>query len=92
VLAANIVGMLVQSLPAKLGLATGSSLAELCRDRFPRPVTVGPWLQAEAVATATDLAEVLGGAVALYLLFGLSLPIGAALTATIAVALTAVQS
>jgi manganese transport protein len=88
VVAASIIGVLIQSLSAKLGLATGLSLPELCRDRFPRPVTVGLWLQAEAVAMATDLAEVLGGAIALYLLFDLPLPAGAALTAVIAVAIT----
>ncbi len=90
--AASAMGMLIQSLSAKLGLATGRSLPELCRDRFPRPVTVGMWAQAEVVAMATDLAEVLGGAVALSLLFGLALPVGAALTALLAVGLTVVQT
>lgn len=92
VVAANLIGVLVQSLSAKLGLATGHDLAELCRDRLPRPVTIGLWLQAEAVAMATDLAEVLGGALGLQLLLGMSLPLGAAVTAIVAVGLTAVQS
>jgi manganese transport protein len=92
VVTASIIGVLIQSLSAKLGLATGRSLPELCRDRFPRPVTLGLWLQAEAVAMATDLAEVLGGAIALHLLFGLPLPVGAGVTAVIAIGLTMVQS
>ncbi|WP_205862812.1 Nramp family divalent metal transporter [Planosporangium thailandense] len=88
VAAASMIGVLIQWLSAKLGLATGRSLPELCRERFPRPVTLGLWLQAEAVAMATDLAEVLGGAVALRLLFGLPLPVGAGVTAMVAVAVT----
>jgi manganese transport protein len=71
--AANLIGMLVQSLSAKLGIATGQNLAEVCRDRFPRPLTVGLWLQAEVIAMATDLAELVGAALGLHLLFGLSL-------------------
>jgi manganese transport protein len=65
--------MLVQSLSAKLGIATGSSLPEICRDRLPFPVVIGLWLQAEAVAMATDLAEFIGAALGLHLVFGLSL-------------------
>ncbi len=63
--------MLIQSLSGKLGLATGRNLPELCREHFPRPVTRGLWVQAELVAMATDLAEIIGGAIALNLLFGL---------------------
>ncbi|MFG1652437.1 Nramp family divalent metal transporter [Micromonospora sp. NPDC049275] len=70
VVVANLMAMLVQTLTAKLGLATGRSLPELCRERLPRPVNRLMWVQAELVAMATDLAEVIGGAVALYLLFG----------------------
>ncbi|MGC9665416.1 Nramp family divalent metal transporter [Planosporangium sp. 12N6] len=92
VVAASLIGVLVQSLSAKLGLATGRSLPQLCRDRFPRPVTLGLWLQAEAVAMATDLAEVLGGAIALHLLLGLPLPAGAGVTAVVAVGLTMVHA
>lgn len=92
VVAANLLAVLIQSLSAKLGLATGLGLAQLCRDRLPRAVSVPLWLQAEAVAMATDLAEVLGGAVALALLFGLPLPVGGAVTGAVAVAVTAVQA
>ena len=72
----NLMAMLIQYLSAKAGIATGRSLPELCRDNFSPPVTRGLWLQAELVAIATDLAEVLGGAVALRLLFGLPLLVG----------------
>ena len=92
IVAANLMAMLIQSLTAKLGLATGRDLATLCRERLPRPVTRGLWLQAEAVAMATDLAEIVGGAVALNLLFGVPLPIGGVLTAVVAFGLLATQS
>jgi manganese transport protein len=92
IVAANLMAMLIQSLTAKLGLATGRDLATLCRERLPRPVTRGLWLQAEAVAIATDLAEVVGGAVALHLLFGVPLPVGGAITAAVAFGLLAAQS
>jgi len=65
VLAANLMAMGVQALSAKLGIATGRSLPEMCRDRFPRPVVLGLWIQAEAVAMATDLAEFVGAALGL---------------------------
>lgn len=71
VLMANVVAMVLQYLAAKLGLATGRSLPELCRDHYPRPVVWGLWLQAEIVVIMTDLAEFVGGALALNLLFGL---------------------
>jgi manganese transport protein len=73
VLAANLMAMLVQTLSAKLGIATGRNLAETCRDNFSRPVSIALWLQAEAIAMATDLAEVLGAALGLHLLFGMPL-------------------
>jgi manganese transport protein len=73
VLSANLMAMLVQTLSAKLGIATGRNLPETCRDHFPRPVSIGLWLQAEAIAMATDLAEVLGAALGLHLLFGIPL-------------------
>jgi manganese transport protein len=92
IVAANLMAMLIQSLTAKLGLATGRDLATLCRERLPRPVTRGLWLQAEAVAIATDLAEIVGGAVALYLLFGVPLPAGGVITAVVAFVLLAAQS
>ena len=73
ILAANVMAMLVQSMSAKLGIATGRNLPEVCRDRFPRPVSIGLWLQAEAIAMATDLAELIGAALGLHLLCGLPL-------------------
>ncbi|TFV65387.1 divalent metal cation transporter [Blastococcus sp. CT_GayMR20] len=92
IVAANLMAMLIQSLTAKLGMATGRDLATLCRERLPRPVTRALWLQAEAVAIATDLAEIVGGAVALYLLFGVPLPVGGVITAVAAFVLLAAQS
>ncbi len=91
VVAANVMAVLVQALAAKLGLATGLNLAELCRVHYPRRVSVGLWVQAELVAMATDVAEVIGGAIALQLLFGLPLLVGGALTALVAVALLSLQ-
>lgn len=91
VVAANVLAMLVQYLSAKLGLATGASLPELCRARLPRTVVLLLWLQAEAVAIATDLAEVLGGAIALQLLFGVPLIAGAVLTGLVTVGLLTLQ-
>lgn len=73
VLAANLIAMLVQTQSAKLGIATGRNLAELCRDAFPRPASVGLWLQAEVVAMACDVAEVVGAALGINLLFGIPL-------------------
>jgi manganese transport protein len=73
VLSANLMAMLIQTLSAKLGIATGKNLAECCRDHFPKPVSVGLWIQAEGIAMATDLAEVIGAALGLYLLFGIPL-------------------
>ena len=72
VLAANLVAMLVQTQSAKLGIATGENLAELCRRCFPR-ARIGLWLQAELVAMACDIAEVVGAALGLNLLFGIPL-------------------
>jgi manganese transport protein len=92
IVGANLLAMLVQTLSAKLGLATGRNLAELCRDRFPRPVSWGMWVQAEAIAIATDLAEVLGGAIALQLLFGIPLFTGGLITGVVAFGLLALQT
>jgi manganese transport protein len=72
VLAANLIAMLVQTQSAKLGIATGENLAELCRRCFPR-ARIGLWLQAELVAMACDIAEVVGAALGLNLLFGIPL-------------------
>jgi manganese transport protein len=81
VLLANLIAMLFQALSAKLGIATGRNLAELCRDEFPRPVVWGMWGISEIAAMATDLAEFLGGAIGLSLLFHLPLLAGMAITA-----------
>jgi manganese transport protein len=73
VLAANLVAMVVQAQSAKLGIATGKNLAELCRERFSRRTSIGLWLQAEIVAMACDVAEIVGAALGLNLLFGIPL-------------------
>lgn len=73
IIASNLMAMLVQSLSAKLGIATGLNLAEMCRERFPRPVVWGMWVLMEIVAMATDLAEFLGAALGFNLLFGIPL-------------------
>jgi manganese transport protein len=73
VLAANLMAMLVQAMSAKLGIATGMNLPEVCRLRFPRPVSRLLWLQAEVVAMATDLAEFVGAALGLNILFHIPL-------------------
>jgi manganese transport protein len=73
VLAANLIGMVVQTQSAKLGIATGKNLPELCRQEFPRRASFALWIQAELVAMATDVAEVIGAALGLYLLFGIPL-------------------
>lgn len=88
----NLMAMLIQYLSAKAGIATGKSLPELCRDNFGKPVTRGLWVQAELVAIATDLAEVLGGAIALRLLFDLPLLVGGVITAIVAFALLGLQT
>jgi manganese transport protein len=81
VVAANLMAMLLQALSAKLGLATGQNLAELCRARLPRPLTLAMWVAMEIVAMATDLAEFLGAALGFNLLFGTPLWLAALLTA-----------
>jgi manganese transport protein len=73
ILAANLIAMVVQTQSAKLGIATGKNLAELCRESFSRRTSIGLWLQAEVVAMATDIAEVVGAALGLNLLFGIPL-------------------
>ena len=92
IVSANLMAMLVQSLSAKLGLATGMSLPQNCRARYRRPVVLGLWVQAEVVAMATDLAEVMGGAIALHLLFGVDLVTGGIITGAVAFALLALQT
>jgi manganese transport protein len=91
IVGANLIAMLVQTLSAKLGLASGRNLPEMCRDRFPTTVSRLMWVQAELVAIATDLAEVIGGAIALNLLFGIPLFTGGVITGLVAFALLALQ-
>jgi manganese transport protein len=92
ILAANLMAMLIQFLSAKVGIATGLSLPELCRERFPRAVSFGLWVQAELIAMATDLAEFVGAAIALNLLFGMPLLPAGLVTAVVAFALLGLQS
>jgi manganese transport protein len=83
ILFSNLMAMLLQALSAKLGIASGKNLAEQCRENFPRPVVWILWVLMELVAMATDMAEFLGAAVAINLLFGLPLGIAGLLTAVI---------
>jgi manganese transport protein len=92
IVAANLMAMLVQYLSAKTGIATGRNLPELAREHFPRPVTWGLWLQAEAIAIATDLAEFVGAAIALNLLFGVPPFIAGLMTAVVAFAILELQT
>jgi manganese transport protein len=87
VLLANLVAMLFQSLSAKLGIVTGRNLAELCRDRLPKPLVYLMWVVSELAAMATDLAEFLGGAIGLSLLFHMPLLVGMGITAVVTYAL-----
>lgn len=83
VLMANLIAMLFQSLSAKLGIVTGRNLAEMCRDQFSAPVRYAMWVVSEIAAMATDLAEFLGGAIGLALLFQMPLIAGMAVTAIV---------
>ncbi len=91
VLAANVMAMLIQYLSAKLGVATDRNLPELCREHYSRPVAWGLWIQAEAMAMATDIAEFLGAALGLNLLFHVPLFPAGFITAAIAFALLELQ-
>jgi manganese transport protein len=91
-LSANLMAMLIQNLSAKIGLATGCNLPELCREHFPRPVAWGLWVQAELIAMATDLAEFVGAAIALNLLFGVPLFHAGLITAVVAFGILALQT
>jgi manganese transport protein len=91
VVASNLIAMLVQVLSAKLGIASGRNLAELCRERFRPPVVVAMWIIAEVVAMATDLAEFLGAALGFYLLFGIPLWIAGLLTAAATFAILSLE-
>jgi manganese transport protein len=87
VVLANALAMLFQSLSAKLGIVTGRNLAQLCRTRFPAPVVWAMWVISEIAAMATDLAEFLGGAIGLSLLFGLPLLVGMIVTGVVTYAI-----
>src|SRR2546421_11142255 len=73
IIASNLIAMLIQTLSAKLGIATGINLSEMCREQFSRRTSIALWLQAEAIAMATDLAEFLGAALGLKLLLDIAL-------------------
>ncbi|ERG64039.1 hypothetical protein L332_06150 [Agrococcus pavilionensis RW1] len=93
VVSANLVAWLIQYLSAKLGVVTGKSLPQLCGERIgSRTGRIAYWVQAEGVAMATDLAEVIGGAVALWLLFDMPLLVGGIVTGAVSMMLLAVQS
>ena len=91
ILAANLMAMLVQYLSAKIGVATGKDLPELCREQLPRAVSRGLWVQAELVAMATDMAEFIGAAIGLNLLFRTPLLIAGLITAVAAFAILALD-
>ncbi|WP_036668668.1 Nramp family divalent metal transporter [Paenibacillus sp. HW567] len=81
IFASNLMGVLIQSLSAKLGIATGKNLPEVARERFPKGVSIFLWIQSELVIIATDLAEFIGAALGLYLLFGIPMLPAALITA-----------
>jgi manganese transport protein len=83
--------MLIQNLSAKVGIATGKNLPELCREHFPRTASFGLWVQAELIAMATDMAEFIGAAIALNLLFGVPLFVGGLITGVVAFGILLLQ-
>jgi manganese transport protein len=87
VLAASLVAMLFQAMSAKLGIVTGRNLAELCREQLPRPIVGGMWIASEIAAMATDIAEFLGGALGVSLLFHVSLLCGLTVTGAVTFAI-----
>jgi manganese transport protein len=91
VLLANLIAMLFQALSAKLGIVTGKNLAEMCRDHFSPPLVYGMWGVSEIAAMATDLAEFLGGAIGLSLLFHIPLIAGMGVTAIVTYGLLMLQ-
>jgi manganese transport protein len=91
IVASNLMAMLIQMLSAKLGIATGRNLPEVCREQFSRRTTIGLWLQAEAIAMATDLAEFLGAAIGFHLLLGIGLFPAAIITAIAAFLILGLQ-
>jgi manganese transport protein len=92
ILTANLMGMVIQSMSAKLGIATGMNLPEVCRERFPRTASVLLWIQAEIIAMATDLAEFIGAAIGLNILFDIPLFPAALITSAAAFAILALQA
>ncbi len=91
VVMANMIAMLFQALSARLGIVTNRNLGEMCRDQFSRPVVWGMWVGSEIAAMATDLAEFLGGALALSLLFHMPLLAGMGITALVTYGLLMVE-
>src|SRR5437660_4696998 len=91
IVAANLMAMLIQTLSAKLGIATGRNLPEVAREQLGQRATILLWLQAEAIAMATDLAEFLGAAIGFHLLFGFALFPSAVLTGIAAFAILGLQ-
>ena len=91
IVSANLVAILIQTLSAKLGIATGRNLPEVCRERFSKRTSMGLWVQAELIAMATDLAEFLGAALGFHLLFGIALFPAALLTGVTTFAILGLQ-
>src|ERR687888_444255 len=91
IVASNLMAMLIQTLSAKLGIATGRNLPEVCREQFSRRTSIGLWLQAEVIAMATDLAEFLGAAVGIKLLLDIPLFPAAVITGVITFLILALQ-
>src|SRR5256886_1156671 len=91
IVASNLMAMLIQTLSAKLGIATGQNLPEVCRERFSRRTSISLWVQAEVIAMATDLAEFLGAAVGIKLLLGIPLFPAAVITGVITFAILGLQ-
>jgi manganese transport protein len=91
IVASNLMAMLIQTLSAKLGIATGRNLPEVCREQFSHRTSIGLWIQAELIAMATDLAEFLGAALGIHLLLGIALFPAAVITGVITFAILALQ-
>src|SRR3954452_9166994 len=91
IVASNVMAMLIQTLSAKLGIATGRNLPEVCRERFSRKTSIGLWIQAEFIAMATDLAEFLGAALGIQLLLGIPLFPAAVITGVITLLILGLQ-
>src|ERR1700738_4198553 len=87
VLLSSLVAMLFQAMSAKIGIVTGRSLAELCRNHFPRPLVIGMWIASEIAAMATDLAEFIGAAIGISLLFHLEMGWGLLITSVITISI-----